>query len=146
MFDSIGTRYQKFAPIFLRIGLAVVFLLFGIKKLSNPGQTTAEIQLLSNFELVDAAALNFYLGLVELMTAASFILGFKVRLFSIISFLMVGMFFLSFLSKYGLSLNPDLYRDIGLAGGSIALFLLGAGPMSIDIKSPTTKEKNEQVS
>lgn len=145
MFDSFATRYQKFAPFFLRIGLAIVFLLFGIKKLSNPGQTTAEIQLLLNFELADAAALNFYLGLLELMITVSFVLGFKVRLFSIISFLMVSMFFLSFLTKYGVSLNPDLYRDIGLAGASMALFLLGAGPMSIDMRASTTKEKNEQV-
>ena len=119
------------------LGLALVFVLFGIQKLSHPGQTTSEIQLLTNLELVDAAAFNYYLGLAELCVAASFLTGFKVRLSAIISFLMVAMFFLSFLSKYGASLNPDLYRDVGLAGASIALFLLGAGPISFD---------NEQVS
>lgn len=143
--EQTALKYQKFAPLFLRIGLASVFVLFGIQKLAHSGQTTAEIQLLTNFELVDAAALNFYLGLAELCVATSFILGFKVRLFAPISFLMVTMFFLSFLSKYGLSLNPDLYRDIGLSGASIALFLLGAGPLSID-NSFHKKENNEQVS
>ena len=121
-----------------------MFVLFGIQKLSHPEQTTAEVQLLTNFELVDAAALNFYLGILELFVAASFLLGFKVRLFALISFLMVAMFFLSFLSKYGLSLNPDLYRDVGLSGASIALFLLGAGPLSLDNRP--TKQKNEQIS
>lgn len=142
MFESFATRYQKFAPLFLRFGLALVFFLFGIQKLSHPGQTTAEVQLLTNFELADAAALNYYLGLVELCVAISFFLGFKVRLFATISFLMVSMFFISFLSKYGASLNPDLYRDVGLVGASIALFLLGAGPLSLD-NSLRKKENNE---
>lgn len=144
MFESFTSKHQRFAPLFLRIGLALVFGLFGIQKLSHPSQTTAEIQLLSNFELVDAAALNFYLGLAELCVATSFLLGFKIRLFAIISFLMVGMFFLSFLSKYGASLNPDLYRDVGLVGASIALFLLGAGPLSIDEFLSRKNQKNEQ--
>ena len=69
MFDSFAARYQKFAPVFLRIGLAFVFLLFGIQKLTHPGQATSETQLLTNFELADAAAVNFYLGLVELAIA-----------------------------------------------------------------------------
>lgn len=142
MFESFASSHQKFAPLFLRVGLALVFALFGIQKLSHPSQTTGEIQLLSNLELVDAAALNFYLGLVELCVAISFFLGFKVRLFSLISFLMVSIFFLSFLSKHGTSLNPDLYRDIGLAFASIALFLLGAGPLSLDNPS-NSKENNE---
>jgi len=124
--------YQRFAPVFLRVGLAFVFLLFGIQKLTHPGQATSETQLLTNFELADAAAVNFYLSLIELGIAISFIVGFKVRLFSFISSLLVATFFVSFLSKYGVSLNPDLYRDIGLLGASIALFLLGSGPVSVD--------------
>lgn len=142
MLEQTALKYQKFAPVFLRFGLAFVFVLFGVQKLLHPSQTTAEIQLLTNFELVDAAALNFYLGLIEIAVAASFILGFKVRPFALISFLMVSMFFLSFLTKYGLSINPDLYRDIGLAGASLALFLLGAGPLSVD-NSAHKKENNE---
>ena len=59
---------------------------------------------------------------------------------------MVIMFFVSFLSKYGISINPDLYRDVGLIGASIALFLLGAGPLSIDMRAKTMEKKNEQVS
>jgi len=142
MFEQAAQKYQKSAPVFLRIGLALLFVLFGLQKLLHPSQTTAEIQLLTNFELVDSAALNFYLGLLELLVAASFLLGFKVRLFALISFLMIAIFFLSFLSKYGVSLNPDLYRDVGLAGASIALFLLGAGPLSLDNPS-NKKESNE---
>lgn len=132
MFEETAQKYQRLSPVFLRFGLATVFILFGIQKLSHPSQTTSEVQLLTNFELADAAAINYYLGLVELGIGLSFILGFKVRIFAAVSFLMVAMFFVSFLSKYGFSINPDLYRDVGLAGASIALFLLGSGPLSID--------------
>jgi cytochrome c oxidase subunit 2 len=144
MFDLLSAKYQRFSPLFLRIGLAVVFVFFGIQKLANPGQGTSETQLITNFELADAAAINFYLGLVEIAIAISFVVGFKVRLFAIVSSLLIVTFFLSFLSKYGVSLNPDLYRDIGLIGASIALFLLGSGPMSIDsffAKKETTVNK-----
>ena len=55
------------ALLVLRIGLAIVFLLFGFQKLSSPSQTTAEIQLILNFmPLAGAAAINFYLGLLEI--------------------------------------------------------------------------------
>jgi len=129
---STTERFQKYAPLCLRIGLAAVFLLFGVQKLINPSQTSAEIQLLLNFELADATALNFYLGLTEVIVAVAFVIGLKVRLFALIASVLLVMFFLSFLIKYGLSINPDLYRDIGLLGGAVALFLLGAGPWSFD--------------
>ena len=132
MLDPFALRYQNYAPLALRIGLAVVFILFGIKKLADPSQTTSEIQLLLQLDLVDAAALNFYLGLIELAVASGFIVGFKVRILSIVSGFLVTMFFSSFLTKFGLSINPDIYRDIGLLGGSVALFLLGSGPYSLD--------------
>lgn len=132
MFDTFALRYQKYAPLVLRFGLAVVFFLFGLQKLSNPGQTTSEIQLLLNFELADAAAANYYLGIIEMLIAFAFLLGFKVRVLSLIAAILVSLFFASFFFKFGLSINPDIYRDVGLFGGSLALFLLGAGPWSFD--------------
>lgn len=134
MLDSIAIKFQKFAPVFLRFGLAAVFLLFGLQKLTNPAQTTAEVQLLLNLDLADAAALSYYLGLIEIIISCAFILGFRVRFFALAAGLLVVLFFISFLAKFGLSINPDLYRDVGLLGAAVALFLLGAGPISIDKK------------
>jgi len=132
MIETIALRFRKYAPLVLRVGLAVVFILFGLKKLISPSQATAEIQLLMNFGLADAAALNFYIGLLEIIIAMAFFIGFKVRVFAIFAGVLLTMFFVSFFAKYGLSINPDIYRDIGLLGGAITLFLLGAGPLSID--------------
>lgn len=122
----------RFAPLIIRIGLAVVFLLFGMQKLSNPSQTTAEIQLLLNWKLSNVAVLNYYLGLTEIILAAAFLSGFKVRIAAVIASFLLILFLFSFLAKYGLSINPDLYRDIGLLGAAISLILTGAGPWSAD--------------
>ncbi|MFN7088604.1 MAG: DoxX family protein [Candidatus Paceibacteria bacterium] len=133
------------AAFILRLGLAIVFLLFGLKKLYAPGQTTAEIQLLLNWKLMNAAALNFYLGLSEIIIAVSFFSGYKVRITSLASAFLLTLFFLSFLVKYGLSINPDLYRDIGLLGASVSLFLLGGGYLSLDeyFAKQIKQKKNE---
>lgn len=126
------SRYQKFAPLFLRFGLAIVFLFFGIQKLIDPGQATAEIQLILNFDFADVAAMNFYVALFELSIASALFLGLKVRLAALLATFFVSMFFFSFVATYKLSINPNLYRDLGLVGASIALLLLGPGPLSLD--------------
>lgn len=123
---------SAYAPLALRIGLFIVFALFGIQKLINPSQAASEIQLLMNWNLGNAAALNYYLGLVEIILATSFLIGFKIKTTSLAASGLLILFFSSFLFKYGLSINPNLYRDVGLLGAAIALFLWGAGPISVD--------------
>lgn len=123
---------SAYAPLALRAGLFVVFALFGLQKLSNPSQSASEIQLLMNWNIGNAAAMNYYLGLIEIILAISFFIGFKVKITSLAASGLLILFFSSFLFKYGLSINPNLYRDIGLLGATLALFLWGAGPISID--------------
>jgi len=144
MFDSFAKRFQKLASLFLRFGIGIVFLLFGIKKLLNPGQSTAEIQLLINFDLADAAAMNFYLGLIEVIIALAFFVGLKVRVTALVASIFLLLFFSSFLVRYGLSINPDLYRDVGLLGGTLALFLLGGGAWSLDELLTRHREKKDE--
>ncbi len=129
-------RNRDWAPLIIRVGLAVVFLLFGFQKLSNPAQTTAEIQLLMDFlNLAAAAAINFYLGLTELVVALGLLLGVRTRAFGVLAALLLFLFLVSFLWKLGVSINPDLYRDVGLIGASIALVFLGGGKWSWDSRS-----------
>ena len=120
------------ALLILRAGLAIVFLLFGYQKLSNPSQTSAEIQLLLNLGIGAVAAINFYLGLTEIIVALALLFGIKVRLFGIVGAFLTASFLASFLFKFGLSINPDLYRDVGLTAIGLALAILGAGKYSWD--------------
>jgi len=127
------------ALLALRIGLAVVFLLFGYQKLSHPSQTTAEIQLLLNFlGLAAAAAVNFYLGLTEITVALALIFGVKARFFGAIGAFLTASFLISFLIKFGASINPDLYRDVGLTAIGITIAILGAGRWSWDERKKQT--------
>ena len=120
------------ALLILRIGLALVFLLFGYQKLSSPAQTTSEIQILLNFlGLGSASALNFYLGLTEITIGLGMIFGIKVKLLGFLAALLTTMFFGSFLIKLGFSINPDIYRDVGLTAAGIVLAILGGGKFII---------------
>ena len=111
----------------------MVFFLFGFYKLANPSQTTAEIQLLLNFlGLGAAAAINFYMGLTEITVGLGLMLGVKTRWAGLLAALLTASFLGSFLAKYGVSINPDLYRDVGLTAIGVAIALLGAGKYSWD--------------
>lgn len=131
-----NSKKLDLALLVLRIGLALVFFLFGYQKLSNSAQTTSEIQLLLEFGgIAAAAAINFYLGLLEIIIAGALAFGIKVRLFGIMAAMLTSSFLASFLLKYGTSINPDLYRDVGLAAAGITLGILGGGKFSIRRKN-----------
>lgn len=130
--NAENKNLSVYAPLALRIGLFTVFALFGFQKLSNPSQAASEIQLLMNWNISNAAAMNYYLGLIEIILALFFIIGFKIKIVSLTASGLLILFFSSFLFKYGFSINPNLYRDVGLLGAAIALFLGGAGHFSVD--------------
>ena len=123
------------ALLILRIGLAAVFFLFGFQKLSSPSQTTAEIQLIVNLGLGAVSAINYYMGLVEIILALGLVIGIKTKLVGLAAAVLTASFLASFLIKFGVSINPDLYRDVGLTAIGIAIALLGAGKYGWDARS-----------
>ncbi|OHA51678.1 MAG: hypothetical protein A3A97_00525 [Candidatus Terrybacteria bacterium RIFCSPLOWO2_01_FULL_40_23] len=145
MLDKLRERLQNYAPLFLRFGIGLVFLLFAIQKLGSPEQGRAEIQLLLNFKLGDASALNYALGVAELMVATSFFTGTFVKWTSLLGTFMVLMFFGGLVSKYGFSQDPTLNRDMGLLGGLLTLWLSGSGPISIDAWLAKKKTQQSQT-
>lgn len=125
-------KLKDYAPLFLRIGLAATFTLFGWHKLSSPEQSVAEIQLLINSGLGSASAINYYLGLLELIIAFSFWLGWGIRYTGLIATFLIAFIFGSLTTKYGLNFDPLLLRDVGLISAAFTLWILGAGPWSVD--------------
>ena len=124
-----------YAPLFLRLGLAIVFFMFGFQKLSSPEQTRAEIQLLLNLNLGTAAALNYYLGIFEITISLGFLLGIGIRFLAPLASFFLIVFLISFIGiglAKGTVIDPTLFRDFGLLGATIALWLLGPGPFSIE--------------
>ncbi len=143
MIKNIQQKLNPYAPLFLRLGLGTVFFLFAFQKLSNPGQGQSEIQLLLNIGIGGASALNFYLGITELLVGISFILGAFIRYTGLIGATLIIIFFSGLVTKYGFSQDPTLNRDLGLLAGAITLWLLGAGPFSIDKKFEARSTKSE---
>lgn len=113
----------RFSHLLLKIGLAVVFLWFGIHKFIAPQYwINAWIPqwlpgILDNFGL---SALNFiYInGVFEILVAVSLLTGVGVRVFA----LLASLFLLAVISTYGLSgFNEIMVRDIGLLGAMLSV-------------------------
>jgi uncharacterized membrane protein YphA (DoxX/SURF4 family) len=132
MLNFIQQKLKPYTPLFLRFGLGAVFLLFAFNKLSNTEQRQAEIQLLLDIGIGGASAMNFYLGITELLVGLSFILGAFIKYTGLIGATLIIIFFSGLVSKYGFSQDPTLNRDLGLLAGAITLWLLGAGRLSVD--------------
>jgi len=145
MIKNIREKLKPYTPLFLRLGLGAVFLLFAFQKLSNPGQGQSEIQLLLNIGIGGASALNFYLGIAELLVSISFILGAFIRYTGFIGAVLIIAFFSGLVAKYGFSQDPTLNRDLGLLAGAITLWLLGAGPVSVDGWIKRSKEEKPVI-
>lgn len=132
--EKLRLKFQPYAPLFLRVGIGIVFLLFSWQKLNLDTfpQARAEIQFISNFGLGSVSVVTYYMGLLELFIALSFFAGFFVRISSPIAAIILLFIFASVVSKTGFTNDPGLYRDIGMIGGALALWVLGAGPWSVD--------------
>ena len=131
--DNLITKLKPYAPLFIRLGLAAVFLLFGYHKLSEPEQARAEIQLLLDLGIGSAAAINFYVGLFEIIVGVSFTIGYGIKYTAPLAALsLFGI--LGAILRSGVTIDPNLYRDLGLIGAALSLWLTGAGPLSLDEK------------
>lgn len=135
---------EALTPLFLRLGLGVVFILFGIHKLSSPSQASSEIQLLLDIGIGPASALNYYLGLAEIIIAIALFLGISLNWAASVSALLITGIFGSIVYKYGLTQDPTLNRDIGLIGAALALWFIGPGPWSVDVWLKKRKEQKEK--
>ena len=129
--DNLLTKLKPYAPLFIRLGLAAVFLLFGYHKLYEPEQARAEIQLLLDLGIGSAAAINFYVGLFEIIVGISFTIGYGIKYTAPLAALsLLGI--LGAILRSGVTIDPNLYRDLGLIGAALSLWLTGAGPLSLD--------------
>jgi uncharacterized membrane protein YphA (DoxX/SURF4 family) len=115
MFESL--RYSR---IILRIGLAAVYLWFGVDKFIRPEYWIGAwmpVWAQHATQAIGMGAVNaaILLGLFEVLVATSLVTGFFVRIFALIAivFLAIGLI------VHGLS--DALVGDIGLIAGLLAL-------------------------
>lgn len=119
MFQSI--RYSQLA---LRIGLAIVFLWFGVHKFIEPQywlDTWVPLSVQSVVQGIGVAPRDLInlIGLFEVLVAVSLVTGFFMRYFAIAA----GLFLVSISITAVGGFNEVLVRDIGLLGGLVAIVL-----------------------
>jgi len=134
-------KYQRYAPFILRMGLGLVFLVFGVDKIFRPDYWIGWIP---NWFIIfipfDVNYFIYFQGIIEAVVGLLLILGLFIRLASLISVLIMGsiiiiLFFnpsaISHFSDlhidkdiFPLILNGTLLRDLGLLSIVEAMFYL----------------------
>lgn len=120
-------KLKKYVPTILRFGIggALVFLSL-YEKVLNPHLSELVVQkfALDSIIPVGAAMWVFAVGMIELGVGLFILLGFQTRLVSAIAFLVLIVTFFFF--------KEEVYSHVTLFGVLSALFITGAGPLSID--------------
>lgn len=116
MFQSL-----QYSNLFLRLGLATVFIWFGVDKFLNPQYwLSAWIpqSVLSVASKVGISELDvvYASGVFELLVGASILSNIFIKIFSVLALIFLTVI----LSIFGIS--EVLVRNIGLMGGFLALF------------------------
>lgn len=109
---------KRYAIPTVRIGLAAVFLWFGISQYSNPQQFFGYIPAFAT-AVASVQTIVLFNATLDTLLGAAFLLGVKIRWFAAIAVVHI----LSI--AYSLGYNPVMVRDIGLAAAALAVFLNG---------------------
>jgi uncharacterized membrane protein YphA (DoxX/SURF4 family) len=113
---------SRYSYLVLRLGLAVVFLWFGIDKIIHPAYWLNAWVASSALYLMDKVGLTgtqfiYINGIFEILIGLSMVTGVFSKLFSFVAVLFLLMLFLF------VGLNEVTIRDFGLIGGFIAVIL-----------------------
>lgn len=116
MFQSL-----QYSNLFLRLGLAAVFIWFGVDKFLNPQYWFSAWIPQSVLSMVSKMGISgldvvYASGVFELLVGASILSNIFIKIFSVLALI----FLTAVLFTFGIS--EVLVRDIGLMGGFLALF------------------------
>ena len=110
----------RYSNLFLRLGLATVFIWFGIDKFLNPEYWLSAW--IPQHALVVASKMGvggldmvYASGVFELLVGASVLSNIFIKLFSVLALLFLATVFLTF------GVNEVIIRDFGLMGGFLSL-------------------------
>lgn len=117
---------SKYAPLVLRIGIALVFVWFAVNQLTNLSNWMGVVPAWAASLFGSKTAVIYLNAWFELICAALLILGFQTRWIGLI----LCLHLIQIASGFGLTATG--VRDYGLAFAALAIFLQGAGVWSLD--------------
>lgn len=135
--EAVGP-YERYAPTVVRLGLGFNFALLGFwEKLANPGMALAVVEKydLTQVVPVDPGLWVVGAGLTELAVGVFLLLGLFTRATAAVAFLVLTT------TLFGLPDDPVL-AHVTLFGLSSALFVTGAGPLSVDERLAAVAERS----
>ena len=115
MFQSL-----KYSNLFLRLGLATVFIWFGIDKFINPqywisAWISQNILSIASKAGIGGIEIVYISGIFELLVGASILSNIFIKILSVLALI----FLITILFTFGIS--EVIIRDIGLMGGFLSL-------------------------
>ena len=132
---------MKYIPLAARICLSLIFINAGISKIADFAGTA---EMMGNKGLPIPSILLIFTIAFQLLGSLSLILGYKVKLGSILLIIFLIPATLVFHNPIA---NPgelnNFLKNIGLIGGLLMVISAGAGALSID--ATTNKSKHQEV-
>jgi uncharacterized membrane protein YphA (DoxX/SURF4 family) len=119
---NLKLNKEEIGIYILRLGLAVVFLYFGISQILDQSKWIYFVpDRFSNFYISEIlkSKIVFLNGIFDTVIALSLISGIFIRIFSILGFI-----HLFSIAIFSLGFEPNGIRDLGLAFAMLSLFFL----------------------
>ena len=115
MFQSL-----RYSNIFLRLGMAVVFIWFGVDKFLHPEYWLSAWISQSALSVASKVGISgmdvvYASGVFELLVGASILSNIFIKIFSVLALIFLVVVLFTF------GVNEILIRDVGLMGGFLAL-------------------------
>jgi putative oxidoreductase len=126
-------KFRAYAPLFLRLGVGLIFFMHGFAKFQNIGGVTG---FFGSLGIPMANVMVWVVVIVEMVGGICVVLGLLTRLFSLLQVIdMVTAIALATFPKGGLfssKAGPGSELELLLLLGALTLAFLGAGRLSVD--------------
>jgi len=128
-------RNKEYSVAAIRIGLALVFLWFGIDEVFNPENWFGYVpQWISSILPLSLKAFIILNGIFEIIIGIFLLIGFYTRFFALITSIHLLLIIMA------VGYNEIGVRDFGLVAMAISLVFSGSGVLSLDNKISKTAE------
>jgi uncharacterized membrane protein YphA (DoxX/SURF4 family) len=124
---SVSEQLREYVPLALRLGLGLSLVIMAIgDKFLNPHLFGYVVE---NYGLVQASPFSAGMWvasatIIELILGLAIILGFQTRIASLLTFIVLSIFFFVF--------KEEVYAHVTLFGCLFALLITGSGSLSLD--------------